>query len=393
MPEDPHRFTPDEVERLRSCRILVMSGMDFVQCSVPSSLQVPKRIQQFVSSLTEEELCYIVLGGYRGQESRSIVGAAGQRAAGAAGETVGLYEDRGLPVIVMADGPAGLRLNQDYVREGKGTRGVGNVMPNGFGYFVEEDASVQEEVKRRVANPEQEVFHQYCSAIPIGMALAQSWNLSLCKACGDLVGDEMERFGVHLWLAPALNIHRSPLCGRNFEYYSEDPLLSGRIAAAITQGVQKHPGRGTTIKHFCCNNQETDRMLSNSVVSERALREIYLKGFQIAVEESQPKAVMTSYNLLNGEHTSQRRDLIMECLRGEWGFQGVVMTDWVIARLGRTVPAKYARAVAAGSIQTGNDLHMPGGQQDYENLLGALRGEGGYPLKRHQVEECAQRVV
>ena len=134
-------------------------------------------------------------------------------------------------------------------------------------------------------------------------------------------------------------------------------------------------------------------MLSNSVVSERALREIYLKGFQIAVEESQPKAVMTSYNLLNGEHTSQRRDLIMECLRGEWGFQGVVMTDWVIARLGRTVPAKYARAVAAGSIQTGDDLHMPGGQQDYENLLGALRGEGGYPLKRHQVEECAQRVV
>ena len=147
--------------------------------------------------------------------------------------------------------------------------------------------------------------HRYATAIPIGTAIAQSFSLSLAESCGDIVGDEMERFGIHLWLAPALNIHRSILCGRNFEYFSEDPLVSGLTAAAITRGVQKHPGRGVTIKHFAANNQETNRYNNNSNVSQRALREIYLRGFGLCIRESQPRAVMTSYNLINGTHTSE----------------------------------------------------------------------------------------
>ena len=198
----------------------------------------------------------------------------------------------------------------------------------------------------------------------------------------------MERFGVHLWLAPALNIHRSPLCGRNFEYYSEDPLISGKVTAAITQGVQSHPGRGTTIKHFCCNNQETNRMNSNSQVSPRALREIYLKGFAIAVREAAPAAIMTSYNLLNGEHTSQRPDLMEDLLRKEWGYRGLVMTDW--GTTDASTGFKYGSSATAGCVLAGNDLTMPGSQQDVDAILDALKA-GTLPLAA--LQQCARRVL
>lgn len=232
------------------------------------------------------------------------------------------------------------------------------------------------------------------TCFPTSATVANSWDPELGEAVGAAMGEEAAAQGVSVLLGPGLNIKRSPLCGRNFEYYSEDPLISGKVTAAITQGVQKHPGRGTTVKHYCCNSQETNRMRSNSILSERALRDIYLKGFQIAVEESQPHALMTSYNLVNGEHVSQRRDLIMTVLRQEWGFQGVVMTDWVIASLAGAMPGKHPAACAAGSIQAGNDIHMPGSPLDHQNLMDALNNpQAAYPITRKDLEECAQRVI
>lgn len=199
---------------------------------------------------------------------------------------------------------------------------------------------------------------------------------------------------IHLWLAPALNIHRNPLCGRNFEYYSEDPLVSGKMAAAITTGVQKQEGCGVTLKHFACNNQETNRMRSNSIVSERALRDLYLRGFEIAVKEAAPIAVMTSYNLLNGEHTSSRSDLLKGILKTEWSYDGLVMSDWITSGLGLKSEHKYPLACASGAIRAGNDILMPGGKADYENLIQAVNQEQAeYPVTRANLIECAYQVL
>ena len=233
------------------------------------------------------------------------------------------------------------------------------------------------------------VKEQYCTAIPIGTAIAQSWNTALAERFGDIVGDEMKRFGIHLWLAPALNIHRDIRCGRNFEYFSEDPLISGKMAAAITHGVQKHHGRGVTIKHFAVNNQEYNRTANNSQVSERALREIYLRGFEICVKESQPHALMTSYNLLNGTHTSERSDLITDVLRAEWGYQGIVMTDWVVAGANQVQHPKHRNALSDHVAAAGGDLFMPGGKGDLRNIMKAL--ENG-TLTRRQLAINATRV-
>jgi beta-glucosidase len=199
----------------------------------------------------------------------------------------------------------------------------------------------------------------------------------------------MERFGVHLWLAPALNLHRDIRCGRNFEYFSEDPLLSGKMAAALTRGVQRHPGCGVTIKHFAANNQERNRYGSNSQLSERALRELYLRGFGICVRESRPAAVMTSYNLLNGVHTSQRRDLLQNILRCEFGFDGLIMTDWIIPGMA-TGAGKYAPPQAGKIAAAGNDLVMPGGKGDVKSMRKALKKR---KLSRLQLRINATRVL
>lgn len=347
-----------------------------------------------VHSMTDEELATLCVGAFAGAGSESVVGNAGVTVAGAAGETRA-FPRYGIPGLVMADGPAGLRLASRYAQTPNGPAAVGaDSFADMFEMIPEAmRTAIQAAMGGGAKTPEGPVYEQPCTAIPIGTALAQSWDPAVVEACGDLVGDEMECLGVHLWLAPALNLHRSPLCGRNFEYYSEDPLLSGRTTAAMTRGVQKHPGCGVTLKHFCCNNQETNRMHSNSQVSPRALRELYLKGFAIAVREAAPAAIMTSYNLLNGEHTSQRADLMEELLRKEWGYRGLVMTDWVISSFSPD-GQRYPGACASGTIGAGNDLMMPGSPADRDDLLTALRAPSvRYPLTRARLERCGARIV
>ena len=352
--------------------------------------------QEIVRTMTDSELALLCAGGFIEDGNNSIIGNAGLSVAGAAGETTSKFKDRGIPALVMADGPAGLRLSRQY---GVDEQGIYTVDEGSFAMLYEllPDPIIAALHLDNKDNSERKgkIFEQYCTAIPVGTALAQSWNVQLVQACGDLVGAEMERFGIHLWLAPALNIHRSPLCGRNFEYFSEDPLISGKMAAAITLGTQQHPGCGTTIKHYAGNNQETNRFHSNSRISQRALRDIYLKGFQIAIAESNPKAVMSSYNLLNGEHTSQREDLLETILRDEWGYAGIVMSDWVSGNFSALgADKKYPGACASGSIKAGNDIMMPGSKTHVDDLLNALNNSSAsYPLNRANLVKCAARMV
>ena len=201
-----------------------------------------------------------------------------------------------------------------------------------------------------------------------------------------MIGGELEEFGITFWLAPGMNIHRNPLCGRNFEYYSEDPLISGKMAAALTRGVQSHRGIGTTIKHFACNNQEENRRGVSSIVSERALREIYLKGFEIAIKESSPLGIMTSYNKVNGVHTANSYDLCTMAARDEWGFSGVIMTDWTTTNEG-------GGSSAAKCLEAGNDLIMPGNPSDIREIVDAVRGEGKQHLDERYLRRCAANVL
>jgi beta-glucosidase len=226
------------------------------------------------------------------------------------------------------------------------------------------------------------VIYQFTTSFPVGLALAQTWNTEVLEKVGEAVGEEMKAYGVTYWLAPALNIHRNPLCGRNFEYYSEDPYLSGKVAAAITKGVQKSRGCYVTIKHFCCNNQEDNRMHTNANISERALREIYLRGFEIAVKEGNPQSVMTSYNKVNGVYANNSYDLLTKTLRNEWGFDGVVMTDWFAT--GKKV-GNHALAIA-----TGNDLIMPGTEAAEKEIYKAFK-DG--LITEEDIKRCAANVL
>ncbi len=356
-------------------QVLTLSPEDMETRIVPKERVYA--VEESLRSLPDELLAHANVGSYSsGLGAYLPIGDSGVHVAGAAGETTSKLKEAGLPPLVMADGPAGLRLSPRFYRDGKG-----GAHPVGQSTLPESVTELMGPVMKFFANlvagqkkppRNAKIEEQYCTAIPIGTAIAQSWDVDFARVCGDLVGSEMERFGVHLWLAPALNIHRSIRCGRNFEYFSEDPLIGGKMAAALTKGVQAHPGCGTTVKHFAANNQEFNRYGSNSRASERTLREIYLKGFGIAVRESQPKALMTSYNLINGDHTAQRRDLIEDVLRCEFGFEGIVMTDWVLAFMNSKLnkyPATQPYKVAAA----GGDLFMPGSKADYDDILRALK--------------------
>ena len=269
---------------------------------------------EFVADLSVEEMAYIVEGIGWGGASTPIIGAQANSVNGAAGETTArYYETRLIPNTVLADGPAGVRITQQY--------------QNG-----------------------DQTLYQFATAFPIGTMIAQTWDPAVIQEFGNRIGLEMSEFGVTLWLAPGMNIHRNALCGRNFEYYSEDPLVAGLTAAYTTLGVQSHPGVGVTLKHFAVNSQENNRNAENNSVTERALREIYLKGFEIGVKMAQPMAIMTSYNQNNSMPAADDYDMCTDITRGEWGFKGLIMTDW---GGGQSTPVN--------SMHAGNDLIMPGG--------------------------------
>lgn len=348
-------------------------------------------IDDGVKGLSDEELATLCVGMYGDKSGMvaSIAGEAGFSVAGSAGESTNRITGLDIPTLSMADGPAGLRLARRYFRRTDGT--VKSMDPPIIETMLEYVPAIARIFMKKPPRVPKgaEVFEQYTTAIPIGTAIAQSFDVDFAKTCGDIVGDEMERFNVRLWLAPALNIHRDIRCGRNFEYYSEDPLVSGLMAAGITDGVQAHKGCGTTIKHYAANNQETNRYANNSKVSERALREIYLRGFEICVKHSQPKAVMTSYNLINGTHTSEHRGLVWDILRNEFGYKGMVMTDWVFEGL-TPKNTKYGEPDAAKVMASGNDIFMPGSVRERDQILAGLK-DG--TVTRGQLEKNASRIV
>ena len=383
-------FKPESIPE--GITAITLTADDFEKREVSFDSEVP--VDPRIKNLTDEELSFMQIGNFDpNAKGLSIIGNAATHLAGAAGETTSQLAKKGIKPLIMADGPAGIRISLKYYEDGENQYSAGNngMMPESM---LEMMGPVTAFIAKLIAGgkkvPKNAVIKEHSATmIPIGTAIAQSFNTELAEALGDIVGEEMERFGVHLWLAPALNIHRSILCGRNFEYYSEDPLVSGEVAAAITRGVQKHKGCGTTVKHYAANNAETNRYCNNSQVSERAMREIYLRGFDICVRKSQPKAVMTSYNLLNGTHTSEHRGLIEDILRSEFGFKGIVMTDWVMEVM-TSSKSVYRNALSDEVAKAGGELFMPGTRKDYERVLKALK-DG--TLSRKQLEINASRLI
>ena len=330
-----------------------------------------QRVQDFVNSLTTWEMVDIVVGvGMFGGETRFNL-------PGSVGNTTSKFWDRGLANVALCDGPAGLR-----IQKRSGLDKKGNIKPIDMALSVF-DAFPDFVKKLMTGDPEKDtVLYQYTTAFPVANALAQTWNTALMQEFGTAVYREMKEYGCTYWLAPAINIHRNPLCGRNFEYFSEDPFLSGTMAAAITRGVQQEPGYYVTVKHFACNNQEDNRNGVSSNVSERALREIYLRGFEICVREGGAKGIMTSYNKINGIYSPNSRDICTKALRNEWGFDGVVMTDWFSTNKGQ--------ASSAVAMKAGNDLIMPGGGSFKKELLQGLKA--GW-CTEEDLRRCCANVV
>ena len=322
--------------------MIIAVGMAALVMGCTSTDKVTKNVinqEEVMSRMSLEDKAHFVIGtgmaGFSGADA--VIGATKNLVPGAAGTTYPL-DSLGIPAIVLADGPAGLRI--DATREG--------------------DSATY-----------------YCTHFPIGTLLASTWNTALVEQVGQAIGEEVKEYGADVLLAPALNIMRNPLCGRNFEYYSEDPVVAGKTAGAYITGVQKNDV-GTSIKHFAANNQETNRMNTDARISQRALREIYLKGFEIAIKESKPWTVMTSYNYINGTYTSESKDLVQTILRDEWGYEGTVMTDWFGGKDG------------AVQMWAGNDMLQPGKAEQFDSIVAGVKSG---KLSEADLDRNVQRIL
>lgn len=298
-------------------------------------LDIASRVADAISQMTLEEKIHLLKGSGIGsamgnsKQGEGIPGAVG---------TIVPTPRLGLPTVYLSDGPAGLRIQP--IREG-------------------EDRTY------------------YTTAFPIASLLASTWNKDLVYLVGETMGNEAAEYGLDVILGPGVNLHRHPLTGRNFEYFSEDPVLSGEMGAAIVNGIESN-GIGTSVKHYVANNQETKRDINNTIVSERALREIYLKGFEIIVKKSQPWTIMSSYNKVNGTYTSESEYLLSEVLRKDWGFEGLVMTDW------------FGGRNAAAQINAGNDLLEPGTKKQWEALKEAAQNG---TLSETTIDRAVSRIL
>ena len=327
------------MKKLVLCTVLV-------SCAMVSSAQVKLQrdnVDEILKSMTLEEKATLVVGTSRQgatggiQNANGMVGAHADAVPGAARTTQPIIR-LGVPASVLTDGPAGVRISPTRPNDSK---------------------------------------TYYCTGFPVGTALACTWNQELVEEVGKAIGNEVLEYGCDVILAPGMNIHRSPLCGRNFEYYSEDPVVTGKMGAAYVRGVQSQ-GVGTSVKHFAANSQETNRTEVDEIVSQRALREIYLKGFEIAVREGKPWTVMSSYNKINGTYTQESKDLLTTILRDEWGFDGIVMTDWTGQRN------------TAAQIKAGNDLMEPGNPAQTQEVISKVKsGE----LKMEELDVCVKRIL
>jgi len=321
-----------------------ISFLFFLACSLTAQAQPSARlgvnsIDEVVKAMTLEEKAQLLVGASMANFSGvgAAVGNTLNLVPGAAGTTVP-FPRLGIPATVVSDGPAGVRISP----------------------------------KRDNDNAT-----YYCTGFPIATLLASTWNTDLVKNVGKAMGNEVLEYGCDVLLGPGMNTHRNPLCGRNFEYYSEDPLITGKMAAAMVSGVQSQ-GVGTSIKHFAGNNQETLRTKNDARITQRALREIYLKGFEIAVKEAQPWTIMSSYNRINGSYTQENYELLTTILRDEWGFKGLVMTDWTGER--NTV----------AQVHAGNDLMMPGQIEQANTIVSKVKsGE----LSEADVDVCVKRML